>query len=255
MDCTFCLDCVHACPHDNVALSMRLPGAELTEARRRSGIGRFATRPDIAVLAALFAFGGLLNAFGMIAPVYRAERWLSAVMGGASEAPVLATVFIVWLGVVPIVMLGGAAAFTRLLAGEASGSIGRTVVGHAYALVPFGLGVWLAHYGFHLLTGVLTLVPVVQSAVIDLLGWAALGGPYWRWSGMRPGAVFPIQLGFVLLGTMGSLALAYRISRRDYPDRPGPATAPWAVVTVSLATIAIWILSQPMEMRGVGFIG
>jgi len=255
MDCTFCLDCVHACPHDNVALSMRLPGAELTEARRRSGIGRFATRPDIAVLAALFAFGGLLNAFGMIAPVYRAERWLSAVMGGASEAPVLATVFIVWLGAAPIVMLGGAAALTRLLAGEASGSIGRTVVRHAYALVPFGLGVWLAHYGFHLLTGVLTVVPVVQSAAIDLLGWAALGGPYWRWSGMRPGAVFPIQLGFVLLGTMGSLALAYRISRRDYPDRPGPATAPWAVVMVSLATIAIWILSQPMEMRGVGFIG
>jgi len=34
-----------------------VPGAELTEARRRSGIGRFATRPDIAVLAAYRAKG------------------------------------------------------------------------------------------------------------------------------------------------------------------------------------------------------
>lgn len=29
MDCTFCLDCVHACPYDNVGLIGRLPSAEL----------------------------------------------------------------------------------------------------------------------------------------------------------------------------------------------------------------------------------
>ena len=27
MDCTLCLDCVHACPHDNIALGARVPGA------------------------------------------------------------------------------------------------------------------------------------------------------------------------------------------------------------------------------------
>ena len=88
---------------------------------------------------------------------------------------------------------------------------------YAWVLIPFGFGVWLAHYGFHLLTGGLTLVPVTQSAVIDLVGWPALGDPKWQWTGMRPGAVFPIQLGFILLGTMGSLALSYLVSERDYP--------------------------------------
>src|SRR5262249_4908729 len=28
MDCTFCLDCVHACPHDNVGVTRRVPGEE-----------------------------------------------------------------------------------------------------------------------------------------------------------------------------------------------------------------------------------
>ena len=30
---------------------------------------------------------------------------------------------------------------------------------YSYALVPLGLGMWLAHYGFHFFTGILTIVP------------------------------------------------------------------------------------------------
>ena len=181
----------------------------------------------------LFAFGGMLNAFAMVAPVYRLEAWLAHALGVASEVPVLALLFVASLGVAPLVLVGGAAALTRLIAGGTGGSIRRTAVSYAYALVPFGFGMWIAHYGFHLLTGLFTVIPITQSAAIDLLGWPALGEPLWRWTGMRPGAVFPIQLGFILLGAMGSLALAYRISDRDYPDRPGPPTAPWAIVTMT----------------------
>ena len=39
LDCTFCLDCVQACPHDNIAVATRVPGLELIDSRRRSGIG------------------------------------------------------------------------------------------------------------------------------------------------------------------------------------------------------------------------
>ena len=43
LDCTFCLDCVHACPHDNIALATRVCLApSLPTTRRRSGIGRLA---------------------------------------------------------------------------------------------------------------------------------------------------------------------------------------------------------------------
>jgi polyferredoxin len=50
LDCTMCGDCVRACPHDNIALAARVPGAELLDVRRRSGIGRLVHRPDIAAL-------------------------------------------------------------------------------------------------------------------------------------------------------------------------------------------------------------
>ena len=252
MDCTFCLDCVHACPHDNIALAARLPGIELADPRRRSGIGWLARRVDIAVLAVLFAFGALLNAFAMVAPVYRFEAWLARLLGSTSEVPVLAILFVLSLGVAPLILVAGAAALTRTVAG---GAVGRIAMSYAYAFVPFGFGVWLAHYAFHLLTGLFTVIPIAQNVVVDLLGRPALGEPLWRLTGMRPGAVYPIQLGFIVLGAMGSLALAYRISERDYPDRPALPTAPWAMVTMILTTVAIWILSQPMEMRGTGFMG
>jgi polyferredoxin len=254
IDCTFCLDCVQACPHDNIAITARTPGMELVDARRRSGIGRLVRRPDIALLAVLFAFGAILNAFAMVAPVHHVEQWLAATIGSTSESVVLGCLFVLGLGVAPLVLLGAAAGLTRILVGDVA-SVWRVAMQYAYGLVPFGFGVWLAHYGFHLLTGALTVVPVTQSAAIDLMGWAALGDPLWRWVGLRPGAVFPVQLGCVLLGMAGSLAVMHLISRRDHPDRSKRATIPWAIVVILLAGTTIWVLFQPMEMRGIGLAG
>jgi len=193
----------------------------------------------------LFTFGGLLNAFAMTSLVQHLHHRL-----GVSEGVVLSVLFVAALGIVPVALLGGAAGFTRWLAGDRTGSLFSTAVRYAYALVPFGFGVWLAHYGFHFLTGALTIVAVTQSAVTDLVGWAALGAPRWQWTGMRPSAVLPIELGFVLLGTMGSIAVVVGISRRDYAAHTRAAAAPWAAAMVALASFAIWLLAQPMDMRG-----
>jgi hypothetical protein len=255
LDCTLCLDCVHACPHDNIALATRLPGSELADARRRSGIGRLAKRPDIAALVVLFTFGSLMNAFGMIAPVRGFEAAISRTFGFTSEAPALAVLFAIVVAAAPLLLIGGGAVVTRQLAQDRLRSTLQIAVDYTYALVPFGFGMWLAHYGFHLLTGALTIVPVTQRAALDLFMWPVLGQPLWTLTGMRPGSVFPIQAGFILLGTMGSAAAAYQISERDYPDRPGAALAPWLAVIALLAVAALWILVQPMEMRGLGLLG
>jgi polyferredoxin len=249
LDCTFCLECVHACPHDNVAVAARLPGMELLESGRRSRIGRLARRPDLAAFTVLFAFGGLVNAFGMIAPVHGVEAWLSHVMGVTTEAPVLAVIFLVGLGLVPLALVGGAALVTP---GSRHAGWRQTATTYAYGLVPFGVGMWLSHYGFHLLTGVFTIVPVTQSAAIDLLGWPALGMPRWRWSGMRPGSVFPIELGLILFGTLASIGVTYLLAEREQPDRTLAAAIPWMTAIVVMAIAAIWILAQPMDMRAVG---
>ncbi len=255
IDCTFCLDCVQACPHDNIALTVRAPALELADGRRRSGIGRLVRRPDIAALAVLFVFGALVNAFGMVAPVHHVQLWLAEALGTSSETLVLGCLFVLGLGVVPFLLLGAAAALTQILTPGSTASAARVVLQYAYGLVPLGFGMWLAHYGFHLLTGALTVVPVTQSAVVDLMGWPALGDPLWRLAGMRPGAVFPIQLGCILLGMSGSIGVMHLISRRDYPDRPIRAGLPWIIVVALLTAAAIWVLLQPMEMRGMRLPG
>ena len=133
----------------------------------------------------------MLNAFVMTAPAVAFERGLAALMPLQSEAGALGLLFVIGLGVAPALMLLAAAGFTAAAAGGATRSLGATAVQYAPALVPFGLGVWLAHYGFHLFTGILTVVPVTQSAAIDWLGRAALGEPVWRWAGMPPGSGLP----------------------------------------------------------------
>jgi ferredoxin len=255
LDCTFCLDCVQACPHDNIAVATRVPGLELIDSRRRSGIGWLPRRRDIAALSVAFVFGGLINALGMTAPARIAEQTLAQVLGAQSEGPVLAALFAIVLVIVPLLLMAAAAALTVWLTGQRLSSTLDVACRYSYALIPLGCGVWLAHYGFHLLTGVLTVIPVTQSAVADLLGRAALGTPLWQLTGMRPGLVFPFEVGVILIGALGSLVVAYLISERDHHQRRVAATIPWALVTITVTVAALWITSQPMDMRAVAFPG
>jgi len=256
LDCTFCLDCVQACPHDNVALATRVPGEELADDRRRSVIGRLSRRPDVAALTLLFTFGALLNAFAMTAPVQAVERRFVTAYPAASRFDVLAALFLLGLVVVPGVLCTAAAWITRLVGGARARVTSITIVAtsYAYALVPIGCGIWLAHYAFHFFTGLGTIVPVTQSAAIDGFGWAILGEPAWGWLGIRPGLVLPLQIGAVVLGGIGSTSLIHRISDRDYRGRAAQAGAPWMAIAVALTILALWILMQPMDMRGTGFL-
>jgi cytochrome c oxidase assembly factor CtaG len=81
MDCTTCLDCAHACPHDNVGLIARAPGAELWNDQPRSGVGRLSRRPDIAALVLVLVFGAFANAAGMVGPVADGQQWLVEFVG------------------------------------------------------------------------------------------------------------------------------------------------------------------------------
>jgi hypothetical protein len=71
---------------------------------------------------------------------------------------------------------------------------------------------------------------------------------------MRPGLVYPIEIGVIMLGALGSLASAFQISDRDYPGRAALAVAPWSLLIIGLTAAALWIMSQPMQMT-VGCLG
>jgi hypothetical protein len=247
LDCTFCLDCVHACPSDNVALALRVPGEELATDPLRSGIGRLSRRPDLSVLVLVFTFGALLNAFGMVSPVYAFQQWLADGIGTRNETAVLGLLFGLGLVVEPLVLLG-ITGFAALRLSRSSEGWLTHVSKFAFGLVPLGLGIWAAHYAFHFLTGLWTFVPVTQAAALDL--GLSLGAPHWGRGGLTAAAVKPIELGLLGLGLIGSLSVTLRIAQREHGAAARRAFAPWAVLLGVLFLSAIWLLSQPMEMRG-----
>ncbi len=254
LDCTFCLDCVYACPHDNVGILARLPGEELAVSGVRSSIGDPDRRSDWTILIVVFVFGALLNAFAMISPVYSLQQAIARATGLTVEWPILGFLFTLALVVEPVVLLGGAAWLTRR-AVSSSLSLGRIINRFSRSLVPLGFGVWLAHYGFHFLTGALTVIPVAQHAVRTATGRDILGAPRWQWGGLPDAVVFPIELGFLGLGLLGSLLVGWRMAAEFAPERTFRAFAPWAVVSILLFAAACWILTQPMDMRGTFIAG
>ena len=249
VDCTFCLDCVQACPHDNVGIISRLPAAELMNDVMRSGVGFLSKRKDLAALAVIFAFGALLNVFGMVSPVYALEQFLANLFGVRSELPVLAFVFGFVLVCEPLLLIGIAAWITRVWGGSKRPLV-SLAVRYSYSLAPLGFGIWLAHFGFHFLTGLYTFIPVTQAAVADV-GWAILGQPQWGLSGFAPNVVQLFEFGFLTLGLIGSLLISYSIAATEEVIHSTRAFIPWAVLSLLIAVAAFWLMSQPMEMRGV----
>ena len=249
VDCTFCLDCVQACPHDNVGIISRVPAMELVSDPMRSGIGYFSKRKDLAVLAVVFGFGALLNAFGMVSPVYALEQWLARLFHVNTEFPVLASIFALFLVVEPLLLIGVATLIARAWSGSKRPWL-SLAVRYSYSLVPIGFGIWLAHYSFHFLTGLYTFIPVAQSAFADF-GFAILGQPHWSVPGLAPNVVQLFELGFIALGLFGSLLVSYAIAVTDELVHPVRAFIPWAALSLVMAVAAFWLMSQPMEMRGI----
>jgi ferredoxin len=127
LDCTFCLDCVKACPSDNIGILAVAPGAS---------IGRLSHRLDVAILGLVV----VLAAFGVAGVMVRAEHAASVVAIALLVAAAMAAASYSLLG---------RASFCRL----------------ALALVPLGMGMWAAHLAFHLMTGWPSIVPIVQRVM------------------------------------------------------------------------------------------
>jgi len=247
LDCTFCLDCIHACPHGNVGIRFRLPlRDELDPERNRSGIGPLTGRTDWLLLVVGLTAIGFLNAFGMVSPVYRFLSWLSHALGTSNEAVLVAILFAGGLAILAVAVVGASWLTSRL---ARRGSTGWVTRRFAYTLVPLGFGMWAAHYLFHFFTGALTIVPLFQSFILDVTGRTLLGEPAWRLASLlslqTTSDVVVLVLG---LGAAGSLLWTLWLGRQEAFTLG--ALLPWIVVHASLFLFGLWLLAQPMEMRG-----
>jgi hypothetical protein len=252
MDCTFCLDCARACPHENVGVLSSLPSQTLWSDPVRSGIGRLSQRYDLAALVVLLVFGAFANAAGMVGPVVEWQDQLAHSLGKLSPVAITSASYFTALVVLPLCLVMLASAASRRWA-KLSESTLRTATRFAYALVPLGFAMWLAHYSFHFFTSWESLRPVTQRFALDL-GWAGLGAPEWACACCAGAAEWipRTELLFLDFGLLGSLYAAYRIAdlNAKCAAQAVKSLVPWAALIVLLFVVGVWIVYQPMQMRG-----
>ena len=216
LDCTFCLDCARACPHDNVGLVAVVPGLEIVADRRGTSIGRWSRRPDVAALALVVALSAFAAAAAMVIPTERGRLLL--------------------------LVLVAAAAFLAAAAIRCGGALACRL---SLALVPLGSALWGAHLLFHLVTGGRALWPVIQRTfAASAPAWAlgcACDAPSW---------LTTVQLLLLDAGLLLTLYLGWRIAGRPAREPSFVAFAVFATLAAALWLAGVWMLLQPMPMRG-----
>lgn len=238
MDCVFCLDCVRACPHDNIGLMTRTWGRELFK------FGALPKRWDISFLLISFAFMAIVNAFGMVPPVFDLLEWFAGV-GFTSEFIPLLIIFSGGGLLLPAIAMLLAGFLTRQLTNTAKKySLRDTVANFAPAFVPIGFGIWLAHYGFHWLIAPFSFIPIFQEFLGMTGSWAQYGQP------LDNQFIGIIQVIALLGGFLWSMVIAQRTALRLYKRQSFIGLMPWALLLLLLMFSAYQVFSLPMEMRG-----
>jgi hypothetical protein len=249
LDCTACLDCVYACPHDNIGVISNWPAQTLWTDPVRSGIGKFSRRPDLAALILLLVFGAFANAAGMTAPVQELIAQAGASIGSHGELFNLTLFFVATLIILPVLLIGLTAVCTAgsTQPGESIWSIATRF---SFALIPLGFSMWLAHYSFHFLTSFETIIPVTQRFVASL-GWNGLGTPRWSAACCRPVESWlpKLEILFLDFGLLLSLYTGHRINILS-TTQGFRSYLPWAVLIIALFAFGLWLIFQPMQMRG-----
>jgi cytochrome c oxidase assembly factor CtaG len=210
MDCTLCMDCVKACPHDNIGFFALAPAPAAP------------SRIDIAALALVVVIAAYANAWWMV----------------AQSGKYAALLFMV--AVVPIVAL--AARFNK-----------ERFCRFSLALLPLGMAMWAAHLLFHLFTAWASLNPALHQAAADF-GLHLLSSPQWgRELPLLPAnTVLSIQLLLLDAGLLWTLYLGWRRTQQ-WAARSSDAVLlllPWAALVAAVYAAGVWILLQPMQMRG-----
>jgi len=229
LDCTLCLDCVRACPHDNVHLAPTFPASDVMHDQYRGSVGSL-ERKDYTALMIVIVFGAFANAAGMIAPVHRCIDSVSNWIGAPSPKLVTAMFILCSAFIVPSILC--------VLAKR----VAATSYQVAWSLVPLGISMWAAHLLFHFFTSYQSLLPVTKRALYDV-GLASQPETTWALSN-TPDWIISFELFVLTCGFLATVALCLRLVN-TYTER-----LPWIALSTILYITGIWIVLQPMQMRG-----
>ncbi|NOX58332.1 MAG: YHS domain-containing protein [Planctomycetes bacterium] len=241
--CIQCMECIQACPHDNLAVNLRPWGSDLAnEGKPRSDEAYLAL-----LMLAITGFHGLTMtpAWRQLIDAIRSSAGVGRVIGFSAGMTLLMlapiAIYAVLVGI--SLRLGKAHAREALTYRD-------YFIRYAYALLPIALFYHIAHNAEHLLME----GPKVMAMISDPFGWG------WNVFGTAQWTIPPlisldklwlIQVLLVLVGHVYSLWVAQQTSMRLF----GTARAtfrsqlPMLAGMIAFSVFSLWLLKQPMEMR------
>jgi len=241
--CIQCMECVQACPHDNLALNLRPWGSDLALEGK--------PRADEAYLALLMlsitGFHGLT-----MTPIW--QQLIDAIRSSAGVGKIIG-----FSAGMAGLMLGPIAIYATLVAiskwfGKEKALNPLTYrdyfIRYAYALLPIALFYHIAHNLEHLLME----GPKVVAMISDPFGWG------WNMIGTANWTIPPlisldklwiVQVLLVLIGHVYSLWVAQKTSLRLFGTSKAAfrSQLPMLFGMICFSVFSLWLLKQPMEMR------
>ena len=254
LDCTFCLDCVRACPQDNAGLLAFMPTDQLTPATEKPWLWQ---RRDLAALLLVFCSAAFVNAAWMIAPVVALEQWLMQSWAIENRPLFVGLGIGLTVAVLPALLLGATATLSRFVAPQRA-SITALACSYLPAFVPLAFALWCAHYAFHLLTSAGTFFAASNRMLADWqLASLSAAAAACACCGEVADWILPVEILLLDGGLCLSLFVAYRIAERQTESAAAALRgwSVWAVLLLALFALAVWILMQPMQMRGTLVLG
>lgn len=217
-DCTFCMDCVKACPSSNIVLAKVLQGENSSGPTAHSH-----THLDFQFSILTFFFLGFLNAFLMTAPAQKIREIFYPYF--QNEILLLIFTFLLFAVVLPVLLFYFPARFLKQRPEQ-------TII----SLLPLGGGLWSAHYSFHFLTGLLAFAPLVGIPLPT------------KWMGLSTSQAIPLELGLFFLGALISFLSLIKKEKQTRMKM-------YAFILFTILSFSsVWILLQPMQMRST-FVG
>ena len=268
LDCTLCMDCVKACPHDNVQISAHEPLRDFTSDPRRSSIRRLSQREDIAVLLLMLSSFSLVNAAAMTAPMMELTAGILRRYAFLRQSVFTLLFTVVLCGVVLLSAIGLARVLRSV---STEKNLKAIFCRFSLASLPLGLAMWAAHLLFHLTTAGSNLTPVLDQFLADMGSHARLQSLLSASSSMGASAVcspqmflltsggggtnlLSLQVWILNAGLLVTLYLLWRIARQI---GSGARNQTILLLLSSFCALlyyagGIWIFSQPMQMLGMG---
>jgi polyferredoxin len=231
-NCNLCANCIKACPHDAITLTVRKPTRELW----------FLRAPKIEESFLAMAIMGIV----LIQNLTMLEVWDDVLAGfeGATGISNDAVVFTLAFAVAVSLPVALLALTSRISAAHNVESTRANFARFGYALIPLDIAGHIAHNLFHLLAEgksvVLTLVA---------LGGGDPGGGSTALVG--PTGIQVLQFVVLGLGLAGSLYTARRIAHRRYQsaERRRATLLPYTALIVGLGLLNVLLFLFPMAHR------